>query len=300
MPFSHTILWSNPLKIIAFFSLTMSFLSLWIHRSAWLWGSFFAIAIVSAFQANLITSLSFVPVFLLLFFHWALHRKIVQGTTRLAFCAIVFAISIGLWFHLFPGFYNWKIANQEMISAGGVPYNFWLNFDKPLIGLFILAWSLPLIQTKERLWEVTLKTIPLSIGGVTVMMLLAIYGGVVKWDPKISILFLVWSIENLFLVVVPEESFCRGFVQQEIFQWLRRKNIFPNAGAVILTSLLFVLLHLNWIRSVPFLSLVFIAGLIYGTIYQYTKSIESSIFCHFMLNWIHFVFFTYPALAKIT
>ena len=38
-------------------------------------------------------------------------------------------------------------------------------------------------------------------------------------------------------------------------------------------------------------------GLGYGWVYLRTERIEASILTHFLLNCIHFVFFTYPALA---
>ncbi|WP_373665542.1 type II CAAX prenyl endopeptidase Rce1 family protein [Sporomusa silvacetica] len=40
-----------------------------------------------------------------------------------------------------------------------------------------------------------------------------------------------------------------------------------------------------------------VAGLGYGWIYQHTNQIESSILAHFSLNLIHFLLFTYPAIA---
>lgn len=297
MAFSHAALWAHPLHLLTFFSLMMSFLSLWIRRTGWLWGSFLAIAVILALQAGVITPPAFIPIATLFVVHRSLKLTL-KPWTRLTLIMIAIAISIGLWFHIFPGFHNWQLASGEVLSPGAVPYNFWLNFDKPFIGIFILAWSLPLINTRTQLFQVAKKAIPLSLIGIALMMLPAIAGGVVKWDPKIGALFFIWTVENLLLVAVPEEAFCRGFVQEEIFKGLGKSGVRANVGAVLLTALLFVLLHLGFVRSVPFLSLVFLAGIIYGSIYQYTKAIESSIFCHFMLNWIHFVFFSYPALAK--
>jgi hypothetical protein len=55
-------------------------------------------------------------------------------------------------------------------------------------------------------------------------------------------------------------------------------------------------LHLIWVGSVPFLCLIFVASLIFGTLYQVTQCIESSIIGHYLLNVTHFLLFTYPAL----
>jgi len=41
-----------------------------------------------------------------------------------------------------------------------------------------------------------------------------------------------------------------------------------------------------------------VAGIVYGYAYEKTQRIEASILCHFGVNIIHFIFFTYPALAN--
>jgi membrane protease YdiL (CAAX protease family) len=102
----------------------------------------------------------------------------------------------------------------------------------------------------------------------------------------------------LIFVSIPEEAFFRGFIQRELYQWFG-SNPLAASGSILITSAFFTLLHLIWVANLPFLGLVFIASLIYGTIYQVTKSIESSILCHFGLNVIHFFFFTYPALENM-
>lgn len=298
MAFSHSLLWQQPIATLSFFALIMSFVSLWIKRTGWLWGAFLVIAMTLAFEARILIFPALLPIFALFTAHFLLKHPTVQGPLRFSLILLVVAISLGLWFHLFPGFNNWKIVDQEVLSPRAVPCTLWLNFDKPLIGLFILAWSLPLLRSKTDWLRVARRTLPLSVLGIGCIMFLAIYGDIVRWDPKVPTIFIVWTIENLVLVCMPEEAFYRGFVQEELFKWLGKKMRWANIGAVVLTALFFMLLHLNWVKSIPFLTLVFATGIIYGAIYQYTRAIESSIFCHFMLNWIHFIFFTYPALAK--
>jgi membrane protease YdiL (CAAX protease family) len=119
---------------------------------------------------------------------------------------------------------------------------------------------------------------------------------VVAFDLKLPQIFWLWPFVNILLVVIPEEVFFRGFVQQEIYKAMGGKGILANVGCVTISALIFTLFHVGWVGSCAFLSLVFLSGLIYGGIYQYTKAIESSIFCHFALNLVHFFFFTYPVL----
>jgi membrane protease YdiL (CAAX protease family) len=271
------------LNHLCFFALGWTFLSLWFRRSLWIWGAFLLIALALAYQAHIIQSFALIPIGILFLTHWMLKEGI-TGWKRVLLFLITCGVSVALSLHLMPGFHNIQISSHP---------SFWLNFDKPFIGLFALAFSIPLIASRTRLREVLTKTAPLTFLGIAAIMAIAIFGGLVSWDPSIP-LSLLWIPVNLVLVTIPEEAFYRGFIQHELFKWLGGRGIPAGLGAVLLTSLLFTLLHVGWAPSVPFLALVFVASLIYGGIYQYTKAIEASIFCHFLLNLTHFLFFTYP------
>ncbi|MCI5120133.1 MAG: CPBP family intramembrane metalloprotease [Candidatus Electrothrix sp. AUS4] len=54
---------------------------------------------------------------------------------------------------------------------------------------------------------------------------------------------------------------------------------------------------MHYAGGVTYIVLATVAGLGYGWTYLRTEQLEASILTHFLLNCIHFVFFTYPALA---
>lgn len=294
--FTHLIFWQHPIGTLAFFALIAAFISFWVHRSAWLWGSFLIIACISAYNAGLITTLALIPIAALGFMQWMLVRNL-QKTFRIILFLIASGISLALAMHMLPGFCNWQIQKNVVLSAGALPYNLWINFDKPFIGFFVLAFALPLIQSRSQLKATAKTAIPFSLLGILLLIFLSVYAGVVVWDPKIPTVYFVWAIINLFLVAIPEEAFFRGFLQRELYQWLG-KNALAAIASILIVSLLFALFHLFWVKSLPYVAFVFITSVIYGSIYQYTKAIESSIFCHFLLNLVHFTFFTYPMLQK--
>jgi membrane protease YdiL (CAAX protease family) len=296
--FSHSLFWHNPISTLCFFAFAMSFISLWIRKNVWMWGSFLFIAYILAFKAKIATEISLIPVLILLFCHYFLKTDPSKSARFLLFC-IAMGISLALSFHFLPGFHNWKIVSNLCISLGAYPYSLWFNFDKPFIGLFVLAFSIPLISSKSELLRVLKVSIPMSIVGILVIMAISLYFDLVKWDPKISLIIFIWLIENLIFVSIPEEAFFRGFIQRELYLWFAKT---PASGlsSIFITSIFFTLLHLIWVANLSFLCLVFIASVIYGTIYQVTQSIEASILCHFGLNVIHFIFFTYPALQNYT
>ncbi|MCB1116424.1 MAG: CPBP family intramembrane metalloprotease [Chlamydiia bacterium] len=282
----------HPLSTLAFAALILAFISLWVHRSPWLWGSFIAVSSIFGIMGKLIDFKIFVALAFLCAAHYALTSKM-RGTTRLITILIAFFISIALMGHFFPGFHNWLIAKNQAISKNAYPYTLYLNFDKPFIGFFPLAISIPLLS-RMHIRSVLLKTIALSALGVVILMVLALYLHLVDIDLKLPAITPVWLIANLFFVSIPEEAFFRGFLQREISEFLNSK--WGGPFSVIVTSLLFALIHFIFIKDLSYLSLTFIASIIYGTIYQMTRSIESSIFCHYLFNAIHFFCFTYPAL----
>jgi uncharacterized protein len=294
--FSYSLLWHHPIAMLCFFAFAMSFISLWIRKTAWMWGSFLLIAYILAFEAKIASGMSLIPVVILLFCHFFLNKELQKGIRFLLICVAI-GVSLALAFHFLPGFNNWKVASNLCLSPGAYPYDLWLNFDKPFIGLFALAFGIPLISAKTELFRALKIGVPMSVVGILIMISISLCFKLVAWDPKIPIIIFIWLFDNLIFVSIPEEAFFRGFIQRELFLWFGKTPV-AGLGSVFVTSIFFTLLHLIWVADLSFLSLVFIASLIYGTIYQVTKSIEASILCHFGLNLIHFLLFTYPALQR--
>jgi uncharacterized protein len=294
--FSHHQLLSSPISALCFFAFGMSFISLWVRKTPWLWGSFLLIAYALAFEAKIANWISLIPVLILFFCHYFLAKDISKSARFLLFGSAVL-VSLALAFHFLPGFHNWHLATDLNLSPGAYPYNLWFNFDKPFIGIFALALAIPLIASRSESLKVFKRALPMSLAGILIMMGVSLYFGQVRWDPKIPVIAFIWMIDNLIFVSIPEEAFFRGFVQEQIYRWFG-KTAAAGLGSILTTSVLFTLLHLIWVANFPFLCLVFLASLIFGTIYQVTRSIEASIFCHFSLNVIHFFLFSYPALKN--
>ncbi len=293
--FSHVIIWQHPISALCFFAFAMSFISLWIRKTAWLWGSFLIIAYLLAFIAHIAHWITLIPVFILFFCHYFLKGDI-QKSARFLFFGVALVVSFALAFHMLPGFNNWVIAADLHLSPGAYPYTLRFNFDKPFIGIFLLAFSLPLITSQTQLVKVLKLSVPLTVLGIAIMIGISLYFGLVKWDPKIPMITFLWLIDNLIFVTLPEEALFRGFIQRELYHWFGQT---PGAAvkSILITSVFFALVHLIWVAHLPFICLVFVASVIYGVIYQWTKAIEGSILCHFGLNVTHFFLFTYPALA---
>ncbi len=293
-PFTNFIIWKHPLSSLCFFSFGMSFLSLWVKKIPWLWGSFALIAYAIAFHIGIATGLSLIPILLLFLCHFLLKSEIKQWG-RLFLFVIATLLSSGLSLHLLPGFNNWNLASQVIIGQASYPISLWFNFDKPFIGLIPLALSIPLIQSRAHLKACARITIPMTLVGVLLLMGIAMHVGIIAWDPKLPSIFPLFAFNQLIFVCIAEEAFFRGFFQKELSRWLGT-GTWASVGAVLGTSIFFTLMHIRWIPSFPFLCLIFLASILYGMIYEITRAIESSIFCHLSLNLTHFLLFSYPML----
>lgn len=212
-------------------------------------------------------------------------------------CGIsIFIFSLLFWYHKIPGFSNWLIVNGMMLSQDSLPFSMYLNFDKPLIGIFILGFgSIPLLKSKKEWVDMFVKTLPMALMGTFVIAGLAYYFGYIKFEPKWGSFFVVWFLNNLFLSTITEEVIFRGFVQNYLS--LAFKNIKIGKGlALLIAATLFAIVHTG---GLTYILLAFISGILYGWVYIKTNRIEASILTHVLLNSTHLLLFTYPGLAII-
>lgn len=256
--------------ILSFLFLTTAFLGLWIKRDPKIWGSLLGISIITASSSGLVTWIGLVILAgtILLWTFYKLKPNV------WIFIALVL-IGIGFKLKLLPGFPPYFITSKFAIGV--------IN---PIIGLLPLALIVPL----SRDWKSILKGIAFGCAGIGLIALLAVLSGAIRINFKIPEHLPLLTYSNLFLTVIPEEGFYRGFIQN------RLSNYFGNAIALLLTAALFSLTHILWSPNVGVLALTFVAGLLYGGVYIYSKKIESAIFCHFLLNFIHMTFFSYHAI----
>ena len=102
-------------------------------------------------------------------------------------------------------------------------------------------------------------------------------------------------LSNFFLTSIPEEGFYRGFIQNTFYKYF--ENIkFGKILALLVTSILFTAAHVYWSPNAQILGFVFLASLLYGGVYLISGKLESAILCHFLLNLIHMMFFSYHAM----
>lgn len=191
--------------------------------------------------------------------------------------------SIALTLHFIPGFSNLKVLDKVLAGPGSVPFNMYLNLDKPLL-IFALLLAFPTLFGKGGI----IRWRPLAL---LILPLAALFG--IAWQlgalrPEVGLPHWWWlfALNNLLFTCVAEEVLFRGAIQQELAS--RSKPWF----AIVISALLFGAIHLP---GGPLLALfATLAGCCYGLAFQLSGRLSIAIAVHFAFNFAHLALFTYP------
>ncbi|MFN1215931.1 lysostaphin resistance A-like protein [Chryseobacterium kwangjuense] len=201
---------------------------------------------------------------------------------------LIFGLCFVVYQHLIPGFNNVLYFDKIRVSADAVPFTMYFNVDKLLAGLILLLFIIPL---KTNFREGVKKIWPLFLMTIMLLLSLAALFHFVRFDFKLHSYFLIWGINNLFIVCMAEEALFRGFLQRHLsLQKIRYSSVI----AIVVAGLGFGLLH--WQGGAAYVSYAAVAGIMYGWMYQRSQNIFLNILAHFLFNLIHIIFFTYPFL----
>ncbi|MGZ9898324.1 lysostaphin resistance A-like protein [Shewanella gaetbuli] len=201
--------------------------------------------------------------------------------------AFIFLWCVALFLHLAPGFNNVKVLDQVMTGPHSIPFTMYLNIDKPLI-FFGLLLSYPAILGNK----LTLNRKAILFTAIPLFSLLLIAWAVGILRPELTIPYWWWLflLNNLFITCVAEEAFFRGFIQQSLskhFGWL---------VGITIASLLFGFAHIG--GGLLLVTFATLAGIGYGLVYHYSSRLWVAVLLHFLFNFSHLLFFTYPFMNR--
>lgn len=184
-----------------------------------------------------------------------------------------------------------SIFQNAFLSMLSGSYTIGLNLSKIIAGYTLIYLLIP---SKEKVLlpkklEFTTFIIFYLISAF-VLIGIGFSLGYLKLDFKLPTITPMWFFTMLFFVCIPEELFYRRYIQKTL-EDIHKSEIW-KAVALIIASIIFGLAHYN--KGISFVVLSFIAGLLYGRIYQKTGSLFYSILLHLAVNLTHFLFFTYP------
>jgi uncharacterized protein len=286
---------NQALSIFTYGFLCAAILSLWINKKPIVW----ALLLATAFCFGLLSHrLEIVGIAVTAIWGGALFSYFnlkIKGIPKSVLACFIVLFAVVLFHHHAPGFNNWKIVSQVQLSSDSVPYSTYLNFDKTLVGFFILLWGVQLSQSKKDWQNIAKHLVPLFCIGAVVMLTASYLLGYIRWDPKVPPFLAIWAAKNLLFTCVAEEALFRGFIQKELVRVFSGKR-WGAVTAILIASILFGLDHF-W-GGPKYILLSTLAGLFYGTVFYKTGRIESSILFHFLLNLTHITVFSYPALLQ--
>lgn len=225
---------------------------------------------------------------------WTLDPGAPRGRRGLE-ATIILVAAAALMIHWLPGFANPRVIGPVHFTPDAVPFLLYVNFDKTLIALALLGLVHARIAS-AREWRRVLGEVarwaPLTIA---VVLAGSFALGYVRWAPKWPAEAPLWLAVNLLFTCTAEEALFRGFVQGG----LRRAWAQVRGGrwlALGVGAVAFGLAHAagGW----KYVALATVAGAGYGWVYERTQRVEASVLTHWALNSLHFLLFTYPALAR--
>lgn len=225
---------------------------------------------------------------------WGVCRLVkhsgINITLRLSCGLIVIAMVAALFLHGLSFFNNPIVFDKLFLSDASSAYSKHWNFDKAAAGLILLTCFGEFCRTPDD-WKILFhRSYITSTVTIILSLALALTFGYIKLDVTFASTFFVWAWANLFFTCIPEELLFRGFVQRYITV-LPRKNSYKIC-AIVFVGILFGLAHLA--GGITYALVASVAGTGYGYAYFITGRIESAILTHFLLNSVHFLFFTYP------
>lgn len=193
---------------------------------------------------------------------------------------------VALSMHLIPGFENLKVLDSVIAKPQSTPFSMYLNLDKPLV-FFALLMMWPALLGKARRPDYRLLT--LTLVALFSLLPVAVFLGALKPQVSLPEWWWLFVINNLLFTCVAEEAFFRGFLQQGL-----SKRFGIHIGLIV-ASVLFGLAHFN--GGALLIIFATLAGIGYGVVFHLTGRLWVAVLTHFMFNFAHLTFFTYPLLA---
>lgn len=226
------------------------------------------------------------------FLAWYFRKENLSTWAR--FSLLLLLVPITFWVATFrPDGFSYPLVFSLPGASGTEPrFQLHLNLSKAIAGYILLYCLWPRVKPKPLISQ--------SVGVLMVLLssaliiLLAIFCFNLKLQPKTFEQIVAFAAVNLLITCVAEEVFLRFLLQQQIqfaLQKYVKNRLVVEAVPLLITTIIFVLIHNNlgsaiWLYAT--------AGFLYGLSYTLNKSIFFPIGLHFLVNFIHFGWLSYP------
>lgn len=276
-----------------FFSL-FSVCSLWLFEKRYFALLSIGIGVICALITNVISQSALFIIVIYFLANYLFYKKQVSHFASGVLAIIIFAIAWMLSSHLVPGFISWQIIYSEILSPDAEKFSLYLNMDKVIAGMGIMVFGFIPLRRSIQIRHMIITMLPASILCILLISITALVMKVVNFDPKFPDLWITWILISLLVHSFAEEVIFRYFLQGGIQNILITYKYSPLIS-ILVSSTAFTFYQAP--QPTNFLISVFIASLFFAYVFHKTKRVESSILLHFMVNFVHFFFFTYPSLG---
>ncbi|MFM2590481.1 lysostaphin resistance A-like protein [Vibrio sp. TBV020] len=245
--------------------------------------SLLAVTLLGGLIASVVSPIGLI--FVVTFLAAAYYLKDKPWLPPTIYSAFVIIGCLALFLHWIPGFNNPHVLQNVQAGPFSANFNMYLNLDKP-IAFFALLVAFPaLLGVKRNTNYRAILSISLPLFALLPVASLL---GAIKPEFSIPNWWWLFALNNLLFTCVAEEALFRGFIQQKL------TNKYGAYIGVVVASLLFGLAHF---AGGPLL-IVFasLAGLGYGLIFHMTGRLWAAVLVHFLFNFSHLLFYTYPIL----
>ena len=259
---------------------------------------FFSLSLATALIAGVVNFISCLIILLFGFLIYSFYQKKMPLPYKIFIYFGIIAITILSFSHKLPSIENIELLTNIKLSKNSSNFDLWLNFDKPLIAIFLLFFAYNPPRKFSDYKKIFIQTIRLFVPLFIMLLALGTFGNFLVFDfkfPNFQITFL-WLIKMIFLTIFAEEFFFRFFIQNSVILLFKNSKYFSKNSQIIgliFTSIIFGLTHFS--QGFIFILLATICGFFYGFIFIRTRYIEASILLHFLINFTHFIFFSYPS-----
>ncbi len=282
---------------ISFFS---HFFSLFSVCALWLFEKkrFALIAIIISVAIAVITHvISVRALFIVVTFflaNYLFYQRQLGHFTRAVLAIMIFSIAWLLASHWIGGFISWQITYGEVLSPDAEKFSLYLNLDKVIAGVGIMVFGFTPLRRRVQIVHMLSLMMPASILCISIIAAAGLLLKVVNFDPKLPDIWVTWMIISVLVHCFAEETIFRYFLQGGIQNILSTYKYAPLI-AILVSSTAFTFYQAP--QPTNFLVAVFVGSLFFSYVFYKTKRVEASIILHFMVNFIHFFFFTYPSLG---
>jgi uncharacterized protein len=224
--------------------------------------------------------------------HYSKHGP--TTNTRIVATVTAAIVALLLALHVLPGYNNQLVIAPTQITFDAAQYSKYFGFDKGLAGLVMLAYCVRRSTNLAGWTRALYVSVVAAVAILTVLVPPLFLTGNTGFWPKIPAMTFDHLFANLFFTCVAEETFFRGMIQERLHRWCDEhgKPKPYQYVAVVLVAALFSAAHGT--PSLGAFMVVLVAGVGYGLAYMKTRTIESAILTHFIVNAAHFHLLTYP------